>query len=124
MIRSVGLDIVEIARVRRNMERFGDRFIYRILGREETVQYGRRRNKEAYLAGRLAAKEAVIKGLGCFLKSRPPLKSIQIVNDTTGAPRLTLPTEVQRQLGAAGCVLSITHEKKYAAAVAVFEESS
>ena len=122
MIRSIGLDIVEISRIRRDISQFGDRFVRRILGEKERSIYDRRRDKEAFLAGRFAAKEAVIKGLNPFLQKRPSLNVIQIINDSTGAPRLALPPDIQQRLGNVVCMLSLTHERNYAAAVAIFAE--
>jgi len=122
MIRSIGLDIVDISRIKRDIDLFGDRFIRRILGDKERLIYNRRKDKEAFLAGRLAAKEAVIKGLAPFLQRRPPLNAIQIVNNSRGEPKLALPHGIQQSLGSAVCHLSLTHEKKYAAAVAIFAE--
>ncbi len=124
MIRSIGLDIVEISRIERGIKRFGPRLARRILGAQECTIYERRPDKQAFLAGRLAAKEAVIKGLSPYLERRLPLRSIQILNDESGAPRLLLPAALRSLLGGACCVLSLTHEKKYAAAVAVFEEEA
>jgi holo-[acyl-carrier protein] synthase len=122
LIRAVGLDIVDVARIRRDIERFGERFARRILGDKEFALWKARVDAELFLAGRLAAKEAVIKGLYPFLSKRPPLSEIQIVNEPDGRPVLLLPDEIQRKLGRIRCHLSLTHEKNVAAAVAIFEE--
>jgi len=122
LIRSIGLDIVDVSRIKKDLERFGDRFVKRILGEEETSTFVGRVDKEVFLAGRFAAKEAVIKGLSPFLEKRPSFNVIQIVNDTTGHPEMLLPAEIQKKLGKAKCILSLTHERNYAAAVAIFAE--
>ena len=122
MIRSIGLDVVEISRIRRDISQFGERFVRRILGKKELLIYNQRRDKESFLAGRFAAKEAVIKGLNPFLQKRPSFNIVQIINDSTGAPKLALPPDIQQKLGSAVCFLSLTHERNYAAAVAVFAE--
>jgi holo-[acyl-carrier protein] synthase len=122
MIVSVGLDIVEIARIEKDLQKFGERFVERILGEGEQAVYGQRRDRSLFLAGRFAAKEAVVKALGVYLSDRPPLSQLEIVSDTTGRPQLILPDEIAAQLHGARCFLSITHERKYAAAVAIFEE--
>lgn len=124
MIRSIGLDLVEIARISSGIERYGERYVRRILGDDEIAVYHRRYDKPLFLAGRFAAKEAVIKGLGRFLETRPPLSDIQILNGATGQPELHLPDYLQNQLGTSQCIISITHEKSYAAAVAVFVEET
>jgi len=121
LIRSVGLDIVDVARIKKDIDRFGDRFVRRILGEKEIPLWEARVDAEIFLAGRLAAKEAVIKGLHLFLTKRPPLSDIQIVNETDGRPVLALPADIQQQLGRVRCHISLTHEKNIAAAVAIFE---
>ncbi len=122
MIASVGLDIVEIARIKKDIERFGERFINRILGEKERSQYQKRNDRTLFLAGRFAAKEAVVKALGYYLVERPPLHQLEILNDASGRPELILADDVKAKLRGARCFLSITHERNYAAAVAIFEE--
>jgi len=122
MIASIGLDIVEIARIEQDVQKFGDRFIQRILGEREQAVYRQRSDRALFLAGRFAAKEAVVKALGVYLTDRPPLAQLEIINDLSGRPELSVPDDLQSQLRGARCALSITHERKYAAAVAIFEE--
>ncbi len=122
MIVSLGLDIVEIARIERDLKRFGERFVNRILGAKERSQYQKRNDRTLFLAGRFAAKEAVVKALGYYLSVRPPLHQLEIINDASGRPELVLPDDVKAKLRGAHCLLSITHEQNYAAAVAIFEE--
>lgn len=122
MLRSIGIDIVDVTRIERDLARFADRFVNRILGQREREQYDARTDKKQFLAGRLAGKEAVIKALGVYLQKRPALNQIQIVNDEAGQPHLFLADEVELSTGNARCMISITHEKKMAAAVAMFVE--
>ena len=122
MVRSIGLDIVEVDRVAGDIDRFGRRFVNRLLGPVELDVFDRRRDKAAFLAGRLAAKEAVIKALGYYLETRPRYRDMQIISAEGGAPTLVLPREVQIRLGRAQCLLSLSHERHYAAAVAVLQE--
>ena len=122
MVRAIGLDIVEIERIEKNLARFGVRFIKKILSESELAVFNRRRDKAAFLAGRFAAKEAVIKGLGTFIEDRPTLSSIQIIPNAQGAPEVVFPFSVLPHLSGIACIISITHERTTAAAVAVFSE--
>lgn len=122
MANSIGLDLVEVARIANDLRRFSPRFENRILGPREKEIFEQRHDRAVYLAGRFAAKEAVIKALGVYLSVRPPLRELQVVNDNTGQPQLLLPENVQRQIPGVRCMLSITHDKHYAAAVAVLVE--
>ncbi|MDZ4723402.1 MAG: holo-ACP synthase [candidate division Zixibacteria bacterium] len=122
MISAIGLDIVDSERIVRLLDRFGNKFAKRILGPIEISYYSSRIDRQNYLAGRFAAKEAVIKGLGIYLKQRPAWRDIQILNDSTGRPVLQLTDALKKKLGRTQCHLSIAHEKKTAVAVAIFTE--
>ncbi|MDF1544107.1 MAG: holo-ACP synthase [bacterium] len=121
-MKSIGIDIVEIERIAADIERFGDRFIKRVLSERERELYENRSDKELFLAGRFAAKEAVIKALGHYLTDRPPLNRLEILNSKSGQPELVLSDYLSGQLSGATCLISISHEKHYATAVAAFVE--
>lgn len=119
-MRSIGLDIVEVARIQADLEKYGQRFLDRILSEHEKALLVDRHDREQFLAGRFAAKEAVVKALRPFLKDRPPWSAIEILRSDDGAPELVLPPEIEKCLGGAKCMLSLSHEKHYAVAVAIF----
>jgi holo-[acyl-carrier protein] synthase len=122
MIRAVGLDIVEIARIKKDVVQYGDRFLNRILGQEELALYDQRQDKDLFLAGRFAAKEAIIKTLATTFTHKPPLTELQIINDPGGQPLFKGSEEIQKKLANTRFHLSISHEKNYAAAVAILVE--
>lgn len=122
MIHSIGIDLVESKRVERSINRFGTRFAERILGKEEMKIFNSRNDKVGFLAGRFAAKEAVIKSLGKFLKTRPAYTQIEILNDQTGHPYLIGQNEVKKVFEGKKCLLSISHERNFATAVAMITE--
>jgi len=122
MVHSIGIDLVEIKRIEKSVKKYGRRFVARILGTEELNAFNSRHDQVAYLAGRFAAKEAVIKSLGRLLKSRPGYSTIQILNDTAGHPFLSGQAEVAALFTHRQCLLSISHERHYAAAVAIITE--
>ena len=121
MIKSIGLDIVEINRIQQDIDKYGVRFIERILGPDEILLYNSRKDKPQFLSGRFAAKEAVIKALGNYLSDKPLLTDLQILNDSTGQPSLYLPENLKKTI-LDRCFISISHEKSIAAAVAIFSE--
>lgn len=121
MIKSIGLDIVEISRIQADIEKYGDRFVRRILGADELPLYLKRKDKPQFLSGRFAAKEAVIKALGKYLSDKPIFTEIQIINDSAGQPELRLADAICQHVPDK-CFISITHEKSVAAAVAIFSE--
>ena len=122
MIYSVGIDLVETHRVIKSLEKFGDKFTRRILGNEELAIYNSRKDKAGFVAGRFAAKEAIIKSLGKFLVNRPAYSEMQILNDKTGNPFLKGVNEVAEVFKNRRCLLSISHERNFATAVALITE--
>ncbi|WP_316572733.1 holo-ACP synthase [Neobacillus sp. YIM B06451] len=117
MIKGIGIDLIEIGRIRELLEKQG-RFPDRILTVREKEEYsqlpdGRRAE---YLAGRFAAKEAFAKALGTGIGTSLSFQDIEIAKDTLGKPYFALPV-------GSNAHLSITHTKEYAAAYVVIEES-
>jgi len=119
MIYSVGIDLIEIERIRNAFEKWGEKFTRRLLGDEERIIYREKQNKIQFLAGRFAAKEAVIKCLGTFLDSGVHLRDIQILNDLFGKPYVHLDDSVREKILDKEVKVSITHERKMAAAVGI-----
>ena len=112
MIVGLGMDLVEIARIRRAME--NPRFLERILTpteREFAVT-------PAQVAGRWAAKEAIYKALGIPLSWR----DVEILPAAHGAPKATV-NSVQYNPGRMRLHITITHERTHASAVAVVERT-
>lgn len=123
MADALGIDIIEIERIAGAVAAFGDRFANRILGLDERVLLEKRTDKVQFLAGRFAAKEAIIKGLGRYMRRRPALTDIQILNDETGNPVLLLSPEIESQLKGVHCLVSISHNRASAVAVAQFSDN-
>jgi len=122
VVHAIGLDIVEVERIRKDIAQYGDKFINRILSEKEQESYDKRFDKDLFLAGRFAAKEAIIKALGKFLTDRPPYTDLQVLNDNTGQPYFKLTDEILQKLKKTVILLSISHEKNYAAAMVVISE--
>lgn len=87
-----GVDVVELDRFIRSMKRGGARFMRRIFTpHEEAYARARRRTTALHLAGRFAAKEAIIKAISQVSPSRvPAMNRIEIRNDQLGRPRAVL----------------------------------
>jgi holo-[acyl-carrier protein] synthase len=122
MTESIGLDIVENDRIERLFTKHPERFVERILGPEERILFADRRDQIPFLAGRFAAKEALIKALGAYLADRPPYSSLQILNDKTGRPFVQLDETLSGELGHIRILISLSHERNYAVSMAVITE--
>lgn len=107
--------------MRRAVERFGDRLVMKILGPDELTLYRERHNRMEYLAGRFAAKEAIIKALAGVLPSRPPFTHVQIVNDAQGQPHVRLDETIAGVLPHHSILISIAHERTHAVATAIIQ---
>jgi holo-[acyl-carrier protein] synthase len=95
VIYGVGTDLVEIGRIAAALERFGERFVERILGPQERARYSARRARSAsrglaFLATRFAAKEAVSKALGLGMRSPMSWRAVEIVNAPSGQPQVVV----------------------------------
>ena len=122
MIVGLGIDICEIERIRRNLRRYGARFMDRVLTPQERAYCEKRKDAAVPCAARFAAKEAAIKALGGPGGLR--WSDIEIVPAEDGPPRLILRgvgEQTAGRLGATRSHLTITHDAGVAAAVVILE---
>jgi holo-[acyl-carrier protein] synthase len=90
MILGLGLDIIDIRRIERTLERFGDRFTHRIFTEIERDKADRRLRRAATYAKRFAAKEACSKALGTGFRRGVFWRDLQVANLPSGKPTVTL----------------------------------
>lgn len=117
-----GLDIIECARIADVMAEHGDRFVERILTQRERDYVNAKRDSIIHVAGRFAAKEAVLKAIGTGWRGAVSWQDMEILNNKAGQPQCTLSGESARiaaSLGIARMLVSISHTPNYAAATAI-----
>ncbi len=90
MIIGVGNDMVDIRRIEKTLDRFGDRFTHRIYTELERQKAARRPNAAPTLAKRFAAKEACSKALGTGFRRGVFWRDMGVINLPTGQPTLKL----------------------------------
>lgn len=90
MIIGIGNDLIDIRRVERTLERFGERFITRLYTDIERAKSEKRRNRAASYAKRFAAKEACSKALGTGIRRGVFWRDMGVVNLRTGQPTMAL----------------------------------
>ena len=100
MIVGIGSDLIDIRRVERSLERFGQRFTERCFTEVERVKSDRRKNRAASYAKRFAAKEACSKALGTGLAQGVFWKDMGVVNLPSGKPTMALTGGAQERLTA------------------------
>ena len=86
MIFGVGTDIVEMSRVQSTYDRFGERFVTRLLMDEERELFERTKRKVRFLSMRFAAKEAVVKAMGTGFSHGVWVRDVGITSNDWGRP--------------------------------------
>ncbi len=127
MIYGVGVDIIEVARVQRMIDKFGNKFLKRMFTANE-VGYSEERPKSKFqhYAARFAAKEALFKAFKGDWKTGIIWKEIEVINEELGNPVLVLhgvAAEMQKELGITGLEVSLSHTKESACAIVVAEKA-
>jgi holo-[acyl-carrier protein] synthase len=120
---AIGIDIIEVDRVRKVYEHHGDRFLKRVFTEAEVLQC---RGKANRLAGRFAAKEAISKALGTGLHG-VAWREMEVVQLRSGRPTVTLHGHAKRRaqlLGISAFDVSIADLKDFSIAVAVAIQTS
>ena len=119
-IFGIGIDIVEIQRIKETYSRYGERFARKILSNSELRNFYNNKNKISFLAKRFAAKEAVGKALGVGIKNGSILKNIEIKNDLNGKPFVNINNTKKLNMTEKKEIhISLSDEKKYAVANAL-----
>ena len=123
MTLSAGVDIIELDRIRRALERHGERFLIRLYTAEEIARY---RDRLPELAARFAAKEAVSKALGVGLNHMSEhgigWREVEVLPDPLGKPVVRLSGRAQQladEQGLREWAISLSHSRDYAVAFAV-----
>ena len=98
MIYGVGTDVVEIGRIEKALERFGQRFANRILCEPELKRFAAHRQPAAYLAKRFAAKEAFTKALGTGIHAPANWHGVWVKNLPSGKPVLQFSVDLEKLL--------------------------
>lgn len=117
---AVGVDVVDVKRVREMLHRYPERFADRVLSAAEAAYCLSRPDPAPHVAARFAAKEAVVKCLGGGVA----LREIEVVRALSGFPSITLHGRAAEK--AAGCrvLVSLSHIEEIATAFAVLVASS
>ncbi len=117
-----GIDLVDCPRIEQMIQRHGERFVDRVFTAAEQAYARANKNEIEKLAGRFAAKEAVLKLIGTGWRGKIAWTDIEIINNASGQPGVTIGGEVKRiadELGIEQISVSITHTANFAIASAI-----
>jgi len=120
MVLGLGIDIIEIDRIKKSIENYGERFLNKIFTKEEIIYCNNKFNKYQHYAARFAAKEAVYKALASGWKEGLRWKDIEIQNDASGMPSINPNGKFQKFLSDnTQLKISISHSENYVTSVAI-----
>jgi len=120
MVFGIGIDIIEIERIAKSVERFGDHFLNKIFTKRELEYSLSKKNKNQHLAARFAAKEAIAKALRTGWSKGFRWKDIDIYNEKSGLPKVDLKGNLKDFLGEDKQLqISMSHSENYVTCVAI-----
>ena len=122
MLEGLGVDLIEVGRIRKACDRWGERFIRRVFTAGERAYCMRKAHPEQSLAARFAAKEAVLKAIGTGLSGGIRWTDVEVVNQPGGKPGVRLGERITRIIGQRKVLLTISHTREFAIAQAVLLE--
>ncbi len=121
-ISGIGIDLIEVKKVRGAIERFGERFKNRIFAPSEQRFCDAQKEKYLSYAARFAAKEAFSKALGTGLRGKISWRDVVVIDNEKSPPQLEIKGKAEKILNGRKVFLSITHTKQYASVVVIIEE--
>lgn len=118
----IGIDVVEVARIGQAIQRRGEPFLAKVFTPGERKYCESGKVPALHYAARFAAKEAVSKALGTGIGGRAGLLELEVVHDSSGAPRIALhgaAGDFAKQNGISDIQISLSHARDYAVANAI-----
>src|SRR5579884_553476 len=124
MIVGSGVDLADVARIRRSIERYGERFLTRVYTPAERAYVAQKKNRFERYAARFAAKEAAMKAIGTGWRHGVTWQDIEVRRLPGGRPAIVLSgkaAEFADKLGVTRVHLSLTHTAELAMAQVILE---
>ena len=124
MIVGIGTDVCSIGRIQKSLDRFGERFVRRILTPAERPRFERTRDKAGHLAKRFAAKEAFSKAIGTGIHAPFTWHSITVTRNPRGKPGIEPSAAMAKhleKLGVTQAHISLTDDGDVAMAFVILE---
>jgi holo-[acyl-carrier protein] synthase len=126
-VRGIGIDLVQISRMRGVIARWEERFLHRVFTEREIAYCRARRDPVPHFAARFAAKEAGLKALGTGFRLGVHWRELEVVRERGQAPTLVLSGrshEIGAARGGSRMLLALTHDGDYALAQAMLVSDS
>lgn len=123
MVRGIGVDIIEIERIRQSIAALGERFLQKIFTPHEIAYCSAKPTAAQHYAARFAAKEALAKALSTGWAGEFRWKDVEISNDPSGQPRIELHGTLKDKLARCSVLVSLSHSDSHVVAMVVIEDS-
>jgi holo-[acyl-carrier protein] synthase len=124
MVRGIGIDIIEIHRLQTSIETIGSRFLEKIFTPAEIAYCDAKAHRYQHYAARFAAKEAMSKALSIGWTGEFRWKDVEITNELSGQPRVTLHGTLRSRLEGATVMLSMSHSESHVVAMVLIEDAT
>jgi holo-[acyl-carrier protein] synthase len=125
MIFGIGTDLVEVSRVEKILQKWGDKFLKKVYSQNEIEYCQKKAFPSIHYAARFAAKESFLKSLGIGLGMGVKLQDIEVINNPQGSPVLKVHERIRSRLDKLGINalhISITHTRGHAQAIVILEK--
>ena len=125
MIFGIGTDLVEVSRVEKILQKWGEKFIKKVYSQNEIEYCEKKAFPSIHYAARFAAKESFLKSLGIGLGMGVKLQDIEVINNQQGSPVLIVHERIRARLDKLGINalhISITHTREHAQAIVILEK--
>lgn len=124
MVKGIGVDIIEIDRIKSSIEDLGDHFLQKIFTAREIAYCSAKATAVQHFAARFAAKEALSKAFSTGWTGEFRWKDVEVTNEASGQPRIELHGKLQEALAQCSVLVSLSHSASHVVAMVVIEESA
>ena len=125
MIYGIGTDFVEVPRIEKILQKWGEKFTGKVYSKGEIDYCHKKAFPAMHFAARFAVKESFLKSLGIGLGMGVKLRDIEVINNLQGKPMLKINERIEGiidKFGITAIHISITHTKEHAHAIVVIEK--
>jgi holo-[acyl-carrier protein] synthase len=125
MVIGIGIDIIEIDRIKESVDDYGDQFLHKIYTESEIKYCLSKKDKYQHLAARFAAKEAIYKAISSNWQSELSWQDMEIINAPNGMPEVRFKGNLEKFLSNdKELKISMSHSRDYVTCVAIVYKNS
>ncbi|HSP87215.1 MAG TPA: holo-ACP synthase [Ignavibacteriaceae bacterium] len=125
MVIGIGIDIIEIDRIKQSVDEYGDQYLKKVYTPGELKYCLAKKNKYQHLAARFAAKEAIYKAISSNWDSELSWQDMEIINASNGMPEVKFKGNLEKFLSNDKSLkISMSHSRDYVACVAIVYKSN